>query len=193
MCRRHRRRPPFRPSSRPNPTISAVLLLTSGVSATPKAAMLSHGNLDWMQRTLLNGVNGPTTDDRTLGVLPFTHIFGLNVVLLTGLRLVRVSISSTASVLDPEAPRQPASARMPRCPTAPHLGCRPSRPGRPRPRTRLDRPRRPRSGRTRRSSARPNTAAPTWRRSSPTPSASTCSSPVSELIAAGQGVDRGGT
>lgn len=66
----------------------AVLLLTSGVSGPAKAAMLSHGNLRWVQDALTSsGIDGPTPDDIALGVLPFSHIFGLNVVLLTSLRV----------------------------------------------------------------------------------------------------------
>ena len=65
---------------------SAFHMATSGVSGDAKVAVLSHGNLDWAQRTLLatEPILGP--DDVSLGVLPFAHIFGLNVVLLTSLR-----------------------------------------------------------------------------------------------------------
>ena len=60
----------------------AVLIFTSGTAGSPKAAMLSHGNLrsnlEQVQRHPGREVNG---DDVTLGVLPLFHIFGLNVVL----------------------------------------------------------------------------------------------------------------
>jgi long-chain acyl-CoA synthetase len=60
----------------------AVLLFTSGTAGAPKAAMLSHGNLlanvDQMQR---HAGRSQTAEDVILGVLPFFHIFGLNVVL----------------------------------------------------------------------------------------------------------------
>jgi long-chain acyl-CoA synthetase len=47
--------------------------------------MLSHHNLGWIHEAL-HRVDPPLTpDDVTLGVLPFTHIFGLNVVLLASL------------------------------------------------------------------------------------------------------------
>ncbi len=66
----------------------AFLMLTSGVSSDAKVAMLSHHNLAWVQEAISAdpevGMNG---DDISLGVLPFSHIFGLNVVLLTSLRL----------------------------------------------------------------------------------------------------------
>jgi long-chain acyl-CoA synthetase len=60
----------------------AVLLFTAGTAGAPKAAMLTHGsllaNLEQMQ-----GHPGLQirADDVALGVLPFFHIFGLNVVL----------------------------------------------------------------------------------------------------------------
>lgn len=60
----------------------AVLVFTSGTAGSPKAAMLSHGNLlaNLEQCQALPGRSqGP--DDVVLGVLPFSHIFGLNVVL----------------------------------------------------------------------------------------------------------------
>ncbi|MDX2380310.1 MAG: AMP-binding protein, partial [Acidimicrobiia bacterium] len=65
----------------------AFMMLTSGVTGEPKAAMLSHGNLGWVQELTCDG--GPDSmlaNDVTLGVLPFAHIFGLNVVLLSSLR-----------------------------------------------------------------------------------------------------------
>jgi long-chain acyl-CoA synthetase len=60
----------------------AVLVFTSGTAGSPKAAMLTHGNLlaNLEQCQALPGRSqGP--DDVALGVLPFFHIFGLNVVL----------------------------------------------------------------------------------------------------------------
>jgi len=60
----------------------AVLVFTSGTAGTPKAAMLSHGNLlanlDQIQAHPGREVR---SDDVSLGVLPLFHIFGLNVVL----------------------------------------------------------------------------------------------------------------
>jgi long-chain acyl-CoA synthetase len=64
----------------------AFLMLTSGVSGESKVAMLTHHNLGWMQESII-GPEGLTPDDITLGTLPFVHIFGLNVVLLTSLRV----------------------------------------------------------------------------------------------------------
>ncbi len=66
----------------------AFLMLTSGVSSDAKVAMLSHGNLDWAQAALVNlGEDGIQADDLVLGVLPFSHIFGLNLVLFATLRV----------------------------------------------------------------------------------------------------------
>jgi long-chain acyl-CoA synthetase len=60
----------------------AVLLFTSGTAGAPKAAMLSHGNL---AANIAQVLDHPglqlRADDRTLGVLPFHHVFGLNVAL----------------------------------------------------------------------------------------------------------------
>jgi long-chain acyl-CoA synthetase len=64
----------------------AVLVFTAGTSGSPKAAMLSHGNLlaniEQVQRHPGRRV---VPEDALLGVLPLFHIFGLNVVLGVGL------------------------------------------------------------------------------------------------------------
>lgn len=64
----------------------AFYMATSGVSGSPKVAVLSHGNLDWVQEALADSAEPLTQDDVTLGLLPFVHIFGLNVVLFASLR-----------------------------------------------------------------------------------------------------------
>ncbi|NNE74089.1 MAG: AMP-binding protein [Acidimicrobiales bacterium] len=65
----------------------AFLLLTSGVTSDSKVAMLSHGNLDWIQQALTHDPEtGINADSVALAVLPLTHIFGLNVVLFSNLR-----------------------------------------------------------------------------------------------------------
>jgi long-chain acyl-CoA synthetase len=60
----------------------AVLIFTAGTGGSPKAAMLTHGNLranlEQIQRHPGREVD---SDDVALGVLPLFHIFGLNVVL----------------------------------------------------------------------------------------------------------------
>jgi long-chain acyl-CoA synthetase len=64
----------------------AVLMFTSGTAGSPRAAMLTHGNLlanlDQIRATTHR--TGP--DDVTYGVIPLFHIFGLNVVLGTTLQ-----------------------------------------------------------------------------------------------------------
>ncbi len=69
------------------PDQHAFYMPTSGVSGSPKVAILSHYNLSWIHDALGDGPDPLRADDITLGCLPFTHIFGLNVVLLNGLRV----------------------------------------------------------------------------------------------------------
>jgi long-chain acyl-CoA synthetase len=59
----------------------AALLFTSGTAGAPRAARLTHGNLlaNVAQVQRSGGAIRPT--DVVLGVLPFSHVFGLNVVL----------------------------------------------------------------------------------------------------------------
>lgn len=59
----------------------AVLIFTSGTGGSPKAAMLSHGNLLANLEQLLSLRGDGTSHDVNFGVLPFFHIFGLNVIL----------------------------------------------------------------------------------------------------------------
>ena len=83
----------------------AVLIFTAGTSGSPKAAMLSHrnlfSNLEQMQQHPLRALSAA---DKSLGVLPMFHIFGLNVLLgLTlhaGASVVLVERFDPASALD---------------------------------------------------------------------------------------------
>ena len=60
----------------------AVLIFTSGTAGSPKAAMLTHGNLSSnLEQIQAQPGRGLEADDVVLGVLPLFHIFGLNVVL----------------------------------------------------------------------------------------------------------------
>ncbi len=68
------------------PDTTAFYMATSGVSGAPKVAVLSHHNLSWIHEAMAGGDEPLRPDDVTLGVLPFAHIFGLNVVLLYGLQ-----------------------------------------------------------------------------------------------------------
>nr|WHW29199.1 putative AMP-binding protein [uncultured bacterium] len=70
-----------------NPDDRAFYMATSGVSGAPKVAVLSHHNLRWVQEAMAGGLDPLQPEDVTLGCLPFGHIFGLNVVLLYGLRV----------------------------------------------------------------------------------------------------------
>ncbi|MEM8746262.1 MAG: AMP-binding protein [Actinomycetota bacterium] len=65
---------------------SAFYMATSGVTGSPKVAVLSHHNLGWVHEALLQEADPIGPDDVLLAALPFAHIFGLNVVLLAGLR-----------------------------------------------------------------------------------------------------------
>jgi long-chain acyl-CoA synthetase len=58
----------------------AIMLFTSGTAGSPKAAMLSHGNLR-SNLDQLSKVRKLDGTDLVYGVLPLFHIFGLNVVL----------------------------------------------------------------------------------------------------------------
>ena len=60
----------------------AVLIFTSGTAGSPKAAMLTHGNLlSNLEQCQAHPGRQQGADDVALGVLPLSHIFGLNVVL----------------------------------------------------------------------------------------------------------------
>ena len=65
----------------------ALLLFTSGTAGTPKAAILSHGNLQ-ANLDQLDAVSADLArpDDVALGVLPLFHILGLNMLLGVTLR-----------------------------------------------------------------------------------------------------------
>jgi long-chain acyl-CoA synthetase len=64
----------------------AVLLFTAGTAGSPKAAMLTHGNLTSNIRQVLDHPGlALTAGDVSLGVLPLFHVFGLNAVLGIGL------------------------------------------------------------------------------------------------------------
>ena len=77
----------------------AALIFTSGTAGSPRAAMLSHGNL---MSNILQGRSageGIGEGDVVYGVLPVYHIFGLNVVL--GLSLHRGATVLLVQRFDP--------------------------------------------------------------------------------------------
>jgi long-chain acyl-CoA synthetase len=83
----------------------AVLMFTSGTAGSPKAAMLTHGNLrSNIQQMQANPGREQTSDDVSLGVLPLFHIFGLNVVLglslYAGSRVVLIERFDPTSALE---------------------------------------------------------------------------------------------
>jgi len=60
----------------------AVLLFTSGTSGSPKAAMLTHGNLGAnLEQMLALPGDIVRADDVSLAAVPLFHVFGLNVAL----------------------------------------------------------------------------------------------------------------
>ena len=72
------------------PTVSesggpALILYTSGSTGRPKGAVLSHDALSFAVRSWAEPVMALTPDDRVLGVLPFSHSYGLNGALLAPL------------------------------------------------------------------------------------------------------------
>lgn len=95
-------------ASEPTPMIErddddlAVLMFTSGTAGYPKAAMISHGNLrSNLEQMQAQPHRSQTKDDVSFGVLPFFHIFGLNVAL--GLALYTGGALLAIERFDPES------------------------------------------------------------------------------------------
>ena len=83
----------------------AVLIFTAGTGGSPKAAMLTHGNLlSNLEQMQAHPGRALTPADVSLGVLPMFHIFGLNVLLglslYAGASVVLVERFDPASALD---------------------------------------------------------------------------------------------
>jgi len=85
------------------PGDTAVLIYTSGTTGNPKGAELTHFQL-YMNCTIAGQLYGYRSDDATLAVLPFFHVFGLssviNVAVRYGGRLSIVPRFQPADVLD---------------------------------------------------------------------------------------------
>lgn len=80
----------------------AVLIFTSGTAGAPKAAMLTHGNLlSNLEQCQAHPGRAQVAEDLSLAVLPFFHIFGLNVVL--GLSLAAGSAVLAIERFDPQS------------------------------------------------------------------------------------------
>jgi len=99
------------PTATPTPIVDradddlAVLMFTSGTAGSPKAAMLTHGNLrSNLEQMQAQPGRTQTSDDVSLGVLPMFHIFGLNVVLglslYAGSRVVLIERFDPTSALE---------------------------------------------------------------------------------------------
>ena len=70
-----------------DPALPAVLLFTSGTAGPPKAAMLSAANLRFIQDLIIDHPDAKVDGDTiNLCVLPLSHVYGLNISLLTTLR-----------------------------------------------------------------------------------------------------------
>jgi long-chain acyl-CoA synthetase len=83
----------------------AALIFTSGTAGSPKAAMLTHGNLrSNLEQTAAHPGRALRSDDVILGVLPLFHIFGLNVALggalHTGATILLIERFDPASALE---------------------------------------------------------------------------------------------
>ena len=79
----------------------AVLIFTSGTAGAPKAAMLTHGNLlANLQQCQDHPGRAQSADDVAFAVLPFFHIFGLNVVL--GLTFLAGATAVAIERFDPQ-------------------------------------------------------------------------------------------
>ncbi len=79
----------------------AVLSFTSGTAGSPKAAMLTHGNLmSNLEQCQAHPGRRQGADDVAFGVLPLFHIFGLNVAL--GLSLMAGATVLLVERFDPQ-------------------------------------------------------------------------------------------
>jgi long-chain acyl-CoA synthetase len=79
----------------------AVLIFTSGTAGSPKAAMLTHGNLlSNLEQCQAHPGRSQDPGDVVFGVLPLFHIFGLNVVL--GLSLLAGATVLLVERFDPQ-------------------------------------------------------------------------------------------
>ncbi len=87
-----------------DPDALAALIFTSGTAGSPRAAMLSHGNLLANIDQGRSAAGHIAADDIVYGVLPMFHIFGLNVVLgltlANGATIVLVQRFDPSTALD---------------------------------------------------------------------------------------------
>lgn len=79
-----------------------VLMFTSGTAGSPKAAMLSHGNLGVNIRQVMSHPGLSFADEEVvLGVLPVFHIMGLNSML--GVAMAKGAVLALVRDFDPSA------------------------------------------------------------------------------------------
>jgi len=82
----------------------AVLMFTSGTAGAPRAAMLTHGNLQANLEQARTSTERLRPDDVLYGVIPLFHIFGLNVVLgmtlMSGAALLLVQRFDPATAIE---------------------------------------------------------------------------------------------
>ena len=99
----------------------AVLVFTSGTAGSPKAAMLTHGNLRANIDQVLVAARARSRAEVALAALPLFHIFGLNAVLgvalAAGWTIVLMERFDAHAALEAmrRARRHRASAACPRC------------------------------------------------------------------------------
>lgn len=83
---------------------TAILLYTSGTTATPKAACITHASLAVHTSAIVHHVLHLGATDVVLGAIPFTHSYGLRMALLAplfaGARTVVLPRFSTRAVRD---------------------------------------------------------------------------------------------
>jgi long-chain acyl-CoA synthetase len=96
---------PSAPVVERDPDDLAVLMFTSGTVGSPRAAMLSHGNLRSNLDQIQSGRLDPQSRaDVVFGLLPLFHIFGLNVVLdlslLAGSRVLLIERFDPSSAIE---------------------------------------------------------------------------------------------
>jgi len=85
----------------PGPGQVAALLYTTGTTGTPKGVMLTHGNLLYGGQASAS-VREITPADVIYGVLPITHVFGLNSMLISAAwagATIRLATRFTAAAL----------------------------------------------------------------------------------------------
>jgi long-chain acyl-CoA synthetase len=85
---------------------TAVLIYTSGTTGKPKGAELTHFQL-YMNCTIAGQLFGYRSDDVTLAVLPFFHVFGLSSVINVAVRyggclsvVPRFSVSDVLDIIE---------------------------------------------------------------------------------------------